>query len=356
MTKHTGRLLALDFIRASAVLMVIVLHSASGALYQIQSIPPAVWAMHNGIDSAVRICVPLFFMISGYLLLEPASAREGNPLREVCRRLSKILVPLFFWSLLYQFYVTYNAGGMFDYLFILKFFKSIFQGAVVYHLWFLYEMAIVYLLVPVLRPLVRENDVPAVYFCSLWLFLSSLQFLAFVLEWNYPFSGHINLGNLGFFVAGYLVRRRLYNPRAKTLITAALCYVAAAFLTALWTSQASYSAARYVEFFHVYSTPNVAIMSISAFVLLMRIGQEIENSSFVILKQLIKSVSACSFGIYFVHVLVLERMNYNILGKAAATSYGAAVNIGLTVLVCFLVCWAIVWCLRLFKFTKWMAP
>lgn len=355
-SKHRDRLLALDFVRASAVLMVIILHSASGVLYQMESVSPSVWAVHNIINSAVRVCVPLFFMISGYLLLEPGPSREGNPLAEVFRRLSKILVPLIFWSLAYQIYITYMAGGNFDFQLIIKFLKVVFQGALVYHLGFIYEIMVIYLLVPVLRPLVKEGDAPAFYFCCIWLCLSSLQFIAFTFGANNPFGEHINLGSLGFLVAGYIVRRRLDNPRLKEVVAAALCYVAAVATTAALTSHASYNSGRYVEFFHSYNTPNVSMMSFCAFVLILYVGNNVSSSNLLHVKSAIGSLSACSFGIYFVHVLFLEKINYNITGGIASSPFDAVINIALTASVCVLVCWAFVWCLRLSKFTRWIAP
>lgn len=235
--KNKERMGSLDFIRASAIFMVITLHASSGVLYQIESVSTGVWNAHNLIDSFVRVCVPLFFMVSGYLLLAPATNSDHSPLPEVGRRILKILVPLLAWSFGYCFYIAYMTGEPLSFTLTINSLRSIFQGAVVYHLWFLYELLIIYLLIPVLRPLVRESDAPAIYFCCLWLFLSTLQAMAFLLSWNYPFGGHINLGNTGFFVAGYLVRKHIPEPRPIDAIFAACCYLICAVITTILTAQ-----------------------------------------------------------------------------------------------------------------------
>lgn len=69
MTKD-GKIFWVDFVRVLATFLVILLHSAAPLLYQYSSISKADWWVANIYDSISRICVPLFFMISGYLLLE----------------------------------------------------------------------------------------------------------------------------------------------------------------------------------------------------------------------------------------------------------------------------------------------
>jgi surface polysaccharide O-acyltransferase-like enzyme len=49
--------------------MVVFLHSAGPVLYKYNEVGPSNWFVANVYDSIVRVCVPLFFMISGFLLL-----------------------------------------------------------------------------------------------------------------------------------------------------------------------------------------------------------------------------------------------------------------------------------------------
>ena len=57
----------LDFLRAIACILVVLLHTSAPYLYKIQTIPMRSWHVGNYVDSFTRISVPLFFMISGYL-------------------------------------------------------------------------------------------------------------------------------------------------------------------------------------------------------------------------------------------------------------------------------------------------
>ncbi len=59
-----------DWIRALATLGVVLIHTAGPLLYGYNQMPASYWWISNIYDSAARMCVPLFFMISGFLLLQ----------------------------------------------------------------------------------------------------------------------------------------------------------------------------------------------------------------------------------------------------------------------------------------------
>lgn len=64
------KILWLDYTRAIGCCMVVLLHTASEFILKSTSIIN--WEVANIIDSFTRVCVPLFFMISGYLFSEKA--------------------------------------------------------------------------------------------------------------------------------------------------------------------------------------------------------------------------------------------------------------------------------------------
>lgn len=62
------RIIWLDNIRASACILVVILHTVS--MYVIKFDKNGIeWHTANIIDSISRICVPLFFMISGFIFM-----------------------------------------------------------------------------------------------------------------------------------------------------------------------------------------------------------------------------------------------------------------------------------------------
>lgn len=66
--KLTGCEWNIDYLRIFACFMVIILH-VSADNWHTADVDSFEWAVFNFYDTAVRSCVPLFFMISGKLFL-----------------------------------------------------------------------------------------------------------------------------------------------------------------------------------------------------------------------------------------------------------------------------------------------
>ena len=86
-----SRIVWIDLIKVIATFSVIILHSSSGVVNQFLSIDRAIWNIANIYDSMTRMSVPLFFMLSGALLLN----QRDEPLRLFfLKRFSKVVIPL----------------------------------------------------------------------------------------------------------------------------------------------------------------------------------------------------------------------------------------------------------------------
>lgn len=347
-----SRIVAIDFIRVVAIALVVLLHASSPVMYQIATTPAAVWNVHNLIDSATRICVPLFFMVSGFLLLGSSEQNDLHPFRDVRKRLLKLLVPLVAWSVIYRVVPIFLGGRWPTPGEIAGALVDLTQGALVYHLWFLYELAAIYLLLPVLRRLFKETDRPAIYFACIWFVLLSLRFVSDLSGWPLPIANYITLGSTGYLVVGHLIRRHLARPSPALAAAALAVYVVLTGATYYLTQLYSVRYGAYAELFHVYTTPNVVLMSVSAFVFLLFVSQKSPLAA----SRPVRSLSACSFGIYFVHVLVLERIYYNILGGPVMTPPQAVLAIVLTAAFVLLVSWLAAWLMRSVVLTRWLSP
>lgn len=141
--KTENRVVWVDWMRVAACFMVVVVHATEpfylgGEGSQILTEADAYWS--SLFDSLVRACVPLFIVASSYLQF-PLHYSSGEFLR---RRAVRVVVPFLLWSAVYAF-AWGNPAENFQNL-LLNFNYS--AG----HLWFVYMLIGVYLLMPLLSP------------------------------------------------------------------------------------------------------------------------------------------------------------------------------------------------------------
>lgn len=85
-----------DLLRVTAVFLVILLHVAANAFHHFHD----AWEITTFYGSLSRVCIPLFFMLSGALLLKKTESIRLF----FMKRAGKIIVPTMFWSFAYLYY------------------------------------------------------------------------------------------------------------------------------------------------------------------------------------------------------------------------------------------------------------
>ena len=135
-----NRVVFLDWLRIIACFMVMLVHTCEPFYFDadgntfFQSKDAAFWV--SWLDSLVRCCVPLFVMASSYLLF-PVTRPTGEFFR---RRLVRIFVPYVVWMCVYT--AVWGEWSKLP-------FNFPFAGG---HLWFVYMLMGLYLLMPLLSP------------------------------------------------------------------------------------------------------------------------------------------------------------------------------------------------------------
>lgn len=126
---------SLDALKAMAIFMVIMIHTSAPGFVVFGD----QWTAALVYDSFSRVSVPLFFMVTGALLL-PRSHSIGS----IVARVKLVLIPLIAWSVIYLVYnQLYHGQVVHDWL------RLILQGPVL-HMWFLYSLIGAYLFMPLM--------------------------------------------------------------------------------------------------------------------------------------------------------------------------------------------------------------
>jgi len=141
------RLDAGDPIRVLATVAVVVQHVGHASFHHPARVGELEWGIATLVVGLTKWAVPVFVMLSGALLLEP---RPAEPLAGFYRRrLSRVGVPLLFWS---AFYLCLKGVGYLDEPERLRALPELLlQGRPFYHMFFLYVIVGLYLFTPMLR-------------------------------------------------------------------------------------------------------------------------------------------------------------------------------------------------------------
>ena len=160
-----NRILYLDEVRSLAIILVVL-----GHIIRYFSKTIFTWQ----IFSLTRIGVPLFFTVSGALLL----TRKHDIGKFLKKRFKRVVLPFAFWIIVYLIFgvVILKYQPSVDYFFQVTFgsygFSSIF--------WFIWSLIGVYLLIPVLSSFIREyGDFGFKYMIAITLILSLLYTIGF---------------------------------------------------------------------------------------------------------------------------------------------------------------------------------
>ncbi len=298
-----------DLIRTVAIVLIIFVH-ANGFPYGLSagftSVAAFNWWTVSVYDAFANIGVPLFVMVSGMLLLDPAKCDE--PIGVFYKkRFARIGLPMIFWT------AVYFAWGHFIYGYALTPF-SIFKGLIsgsYPHLWFLYLVIGLYLVTPILRVIVKYIDRKR-FRLLLGLWVVGGFFVPFVqvfVGYNYNpvlfvFSGWIGYFLLGFFLLKSEVRSWVVYLALVLGVVAAVVGDAVAPI---------FAGASVIGFFHGYLMFNMVAASAGAFLILLSFSRgRFEGNSLV--DRFLHWVGQNTLGIYLIHLIVLETIQAGWLG------------------------------------------
>lgn len=278
----------IDNLRAIACMMVVMIHASTSLVVNFSAIDSLSWSIANLLNSASRVCVPLFFMISGYLFFGEKSAGKRHFLR--------VGLCLLFYSVVSLLYISsVSRLGFWPSL------SHILQKPVFYHLWFFYAIIIIYLL----SPLINVKAVAGRYLLVAGTLLGVLANPQLpVVEWGNIHFLPLNLyltGNAFYYLLYALMGRALgmMNTRYRGITPVALAlFVVSTLLIAWATKGQSQINQNFADTFYVYCGPLVFISSISLFVVF-------KNSFSLRILPGFALISRYSLAIYGFHALII---------------------------------------------------
>lgn len=323
----------LDVLRCIAVYLVIGLHCIGDMLEDRALFATPTWWAMDLISGVVRMGVPLFFMISGYLhLTDPRTDNVGEFYR---RRLGKLIPPFLVWDLIYFLYKCFTEGGWT--INELGFVRELTGLGSQYHLWFVYQMAALYLLMPFLKKIVdHSSEKELLIFLGVILLQPTIFRLLNVVQTLAVFGPFLAIveGYAGFLLVGYLLGTKELSPRVRRWI-----YILGlvGLVGGAWANFARSQPTN----IRLYGNEGYFIThymtSSACFVLAKQTAEKLPGW----LKGAAGKLSGLTFGIYFAHVLVMDLIRMLLDQRGAL--FGQAAEAAVVFLTASLVTTLFIW-------------
>lgn len=323
-TNPKSRIEWLDVLRLTAILLVIACHCTDpfNASPEARSNPDInFWGSAYG--SLLRPCVPLFVMMTGFLLL---------PIRQTPRefyrkRIPRVLFPFLIWSVLFNLapWFIQLVGGSQE--LVIQFFpwepspsasltdalKTI--AMIPLHftvyatpMWYVYALIGLYLYMPVFSAWVEKaSDSSKRWFLVAWavtLCIPYLQvffskYLFGTCSWNSFGLFYYFAGFNGYLLLGHYLGKMTKPSFGQMLATGIPMFVTGYLITFFgfryMTSDPNVTEEG-MELFFTYCSPNVVLMTIPVFMLMRYVGALPKQ-----IGRMLANLTVCGFGIYCVH-------------------------------------------------------
>jgi surface polysaccharide O-acyltransferase-like enzyme len=339
-----GLSIPVDLIRTFGIILVVLLHASNEYYTTIQQTSlesPVYWWSSTIYKSFALPCVPLFVILSGALLLQPSKTNE--PIRVFLKkRFNRIGLAFLFWSAVYlvwaflvtQTPVTFNnvvEGALY----------SLFSGSY-YHFWFLYLIAGLYLLTPILRKIVSVKDPKILkYLILLWFVdVAVVPLIQLITGYSLNDTVFVVGGFIGYFVLGiYLQRVKVRSSILRVLFFLSFIFT----IVSTWFMHFHFDSIGQNYFFFGYLSVNVILASVTMFMLLTKLPVNWSRSIHPLVNRVVHAIGKNTLPIYMFHLIVMETLQRGYLGfKLSLTVMNPVIGIPVMTVVTLLITFGLI--------------
>lgn len=317
----------LDLCRIAGCLMVLVIHAGS-EIYHNVPLETIEFAVLNLISTSVRCGVPIFFMLTGALMLSRERLDTGRVLKNHALYLAAVFL---LWSLIYAVIKGLLAG---DFGSMQSFVYTVVSGH--YHMWFIPAMVLCYLFIPFAHAAIHGYKVDTGYllglFFGLVLLTANMNLTPNPHVTLYKITQHFSftyLPYMGYVVWGWFLSTKTM-PK-KTLWLGPLVYLVCTLVTTAgnhWYSFFKETADGWL--FNYFSLPNfISATALFCFFL------SLKDRGFK-QKKLISNLADCTLGVYLIHpmmISLLEKLGLSVSPEAPVS--GLLILIAVLAVACF---------------------
>ena len=276
-----------DVLRVIAMIMVIIIHVSNVYTRSFNFIDTNSYLVSLIFNTISRVSVPIFFMISGALLLD-----RKFDFKKYKKRVLKILLLIVVWDILYLIWEYFFLGVTYDKLY------NLFLEPYRAHLWFLYSIIILYVIQPLLKYILdRINNITKIVLFILWILLSTISM------YNVSVANIFSIfSNIGFFIVGKYMYDYVKNTKNdKKIVIIMIILLVLSFIESIYLNYtASIKFNMFYNLFFAYRTPFIILSTFIIFKLVYIYCHDKKPNNIIMLG------SDLSLGVYLIHGMFLD--------------------------------------------------
>lgn len=318
-----NRIYGLSYVRAIACIGIIFIHAIYSAIVLFgKDLSLAEHIAYRSILNNLMWAVPCFFMVTGILLLNPEKEIAYGKLfkKYIARILGAIVVFGFIFTLL-ELIFSNDQTGINQ---ILNGLYEVFAGKSWSHMWYLYALVGLYLLLPFYKMITKNSEEKDIRYLLivLFVFLSIVPLLD-IWEINCGFYIHVSTIYPFWLFLGYYMKH--WGMKKSKWFYGIMAVLSIAIITLLTWFRWSYEVASLEKFFS-YSSCIVIVQTIGIFTCIC--GSRLLNDS--VMGKVLCFIDKHSFGIYLIHLIFIRGI-YKHLHFNPFQSFGMFSIIGVVV-------------------------
>lgn len=291
----------IDILRILGCLLVIYIHTYEHGYNRYATYyHKFTWAWDFFLSDLVQAGVPLFLAISGALLLG-----KDETIKQTYKRIPKFLINLILFSFIYIYLETKSYGKP---VVPLEFFTRIFKNSYL-HLWYLYAHIALIISLPFLRPMVKGlNKKTGTYLLAVASIFAAIVPIFGVFGITFDYRYKLIWMNMIIFIypiEGYIIDRLFEIDKvgkkhlcfliALTIFSFIIDILCGAYF---FTNNPNILNESFLNNFNILKVALLFLLS-KKVCCLPKLSQKDHP--------LISEIGACTFGIYLIHIFILDR-------------------------------------------------
>ena len=332
-----------SYIRSLACIAIIILHTVYSAVLLFGSdIDAQTNITSMAVVDSMMWAVPCFIMVTGALLLE--TERKITYKKLFGKYILRIFAALVIFGMVFRVFDIIMDKEPVSVAAFLKGLYEIFTGTSWSHIWYLYLLIGLYLLLPFYKKVVDNSSAKEIkYLLAVYIIFLSILPMLEIWGINCGFYIHVSTIYPFYLFGGYAIYKHIYCPgKAASLVMFIIATLLIIGCTVVrW----------------IYDIPSMEILwgYASLFVIMQAVGffallKDVKHTGFRAVKWLLLKLDECSFGVYLIHMifvrLILRYMGFNPYENGGILAF-VAVIAGILV-----ISYAITWILKRIPFLK----